>query len=109
MESVMPIIMTARYQVRPQSIDRCKQAIINLVEYVKENEKGTLYYIANQEKLNPYTFLHTMIFKDEVALTMHRSSEAAEKFVNVIYPAAIDPLEFKEYNEIGHNLNFGNQ
>jgi quinol monooxygenase YgiN len=109
MESVMPIIMTARYQVRPQSIDRCKQAINNLVEYVKENEKGTLYYIANQEKLNPYAFLHTMIFKDEVALTMHRSSEAAEKFVNVIYPAAIDPLEFKEYNEISHNLNFGNQ
>jgi quinol monooxygenase YgiN len=109
MESVMPIIMTASYQVRPQSIDRCKQAIKNLVEYVKENEKGTLYYIANQEKLNPYAFLHTMIFKDEVALTMHRSSEAAEKFVNVIYPAAIDPLEFKEYNEISHNLNFGNQ
>ena len=45
----MPIIMTARYQVRPQSIDRCKQAIKNLAEYVKENEKGTLYYIANQE------------------------------------------------------------
>ena len=105
----MPIIMTASYQVRPQSIDRCKQAIKNLVEYVKKNEKGTLYYIANQEKLNPYAFLHTMIFKDEVALTMHRSSEAAEKFVNVIYPAAIDPLEFKEYNEIEHNLNFGNQ
>jgi quinol monooxygenase YgiN len=102
----MPIIMTASYQVHPQSIDRCKQAIRNLVEYVKENEKGTLYYIANQEKLNPYSFLHTMIFKDEVALTMHRSSEAAEKFVNIIYPAAIDTLEFKEYNEIGHNLNF---
>ena len=105
----MPIIMTARYQVRPQTVDRCKQAIKNLVDYVKENEKGTLYYIANQEILNPYAFLHTMIFQDEVALTMHRSSEAAERFVSVIYPSAIDPLEFKEYNEIGHNLNFGNQ
>jgi quinol monooxygenase YgiN len=105
----MPIIMTARYQVRPQAVDRCKQAIKNLVDYVKENEKGTLYYIANQEILNPYAFLHTMIFRDEVALTMHRSSQAAERFVSVIYPAAIDPLEFKEYNEVGHNLNFGNQ
>ena len=70
----MPIIMTARYQVSPQAVDRCKQAIKNLVEYVKENEKGTLYYIANQEILNPYAFLHMMIFQDEVALTMHRSS-----------------------------------
>ena len=105
----MPIIMTARYQVRPQTVDRCKQAIKDLVEYVKENEKGTIYYIANQEKLNPYAFLHMMIFQDEVALTLHQSSEAAERFVSVIYPSAIDPLEFKEYNEIGHNLNFGRQ
>ena len=88
----MPIIMTARYQVRPQAIDRCKQAIKNLVEYVKENEKGTLYYIAKQEILNPYAFLHMMIFQDEVALTLHRSSEAAERFVSIIYPSAIDPL-----------------
>ena len=93
----MPIIMTARQQVRTQSIDRCKEAIKNLVTYVKENEKGTLYYIANQEKLNPYSFLHVMVFKDEVALTLHRSSKAAENFVKVLYPETIDPLEFKEY------------
>ncbi|MBC8283508.1 MAG: antibiotic biosynthesis monooxygenase [Nitrospinae bacterium] len=102
----MPIIMTARYQVHPKTIDKCKQAIKHLVEYVKENEKGTIYYIANQEILNPYAFLHMMIFQDEVALTLHRSSEAAEKFVSVVYPSAIDPLEFKEYNDIAHNLDF---
>tara|TARA_B100001123_G_C14732019_1_gene797303 strand:- start:81 stop:398 length:318 start_codon:yes stop_codon:yes gene_type:complete len=102
----MPIIITARYQVRPQKIDQCKLAIRNLVEYVKENEKGTLYYIANQEILNPYAFLHMMIFQDDVALTMHRSSEAAERFVNIVYPATIDPIEFKEYQEIAQNPNF---
>ena len=101
----MPIIMTARYQVRPQKIDQCKQAIKNLVEYVRESEEGTLYYIAKQEKLNPYAFLHLMIFKDEVALTLHRSSQAAERFVSVVYPATLDPIEFKEYNEVAHNLN----
>ena len=46
--------MTARYQVKPHKIDQCKQAIKNLVKYVKENEQGTLYYIANQEILNPF-------------------------------------------------------
>ncbi len=102
----MPIIITARYQVRPQSIDQCKQAIKNLVEYVKENEKETLYYIAKQEKLNPYAFLHLMIFQDEVALTMHRSSEAAERFVSVVYPSTLDPIEFKEYNDVANNLDF---
>ena len=96
--------MTARYQVRPKKIDQCKQAIKNLVEYVEKNEKGTLYYIAKQEILNPYAFLHLMIFQDDAALTMHRSSEAAERFVNIVYPSTIDPIEFKEYKEIGHNL-----
>tara|TARA_B100000029_G_scaffold280984_1_gene275087 strand:+ start:120 stop:437 length:318 start_codon:yes stop_codon:yes gene_type:complete len=104
----MAIIITARYQVRPHTIDKCKQAIKNLVDYVKKHEKGTLFYIAKQEKLNPYSFLHTMVFKDEVALTMHRSSEAAEKFVSIVYPSAIDPLEFKEYDGIANNLDTSN-
>ena len=98
--------MTARYQVRPHKIDQCKQAIKNLVEHVKEKEKGTLYYIATQEMLNPYAFFHMMIFRDDVALTMHRSSEAAESFVNIVYPSTIDPIEFKEYKEIAQNPNF---
>ena len=98
--------MTAHYQVRPHKIDQCKEAVKKLVEYVKENEKGTLYYIATQEILNPYAFLHMMIFQDDVALTMHRSSEAAEIFVNIVYPSAIDPIEFKEYKEIANNLHF---
>jgi quinol monooxygenase YgiN len=96
----MPILITARYQVRPHAIERCKKAIQLLVDHVKENEKETLYYMAQQEILNPYAFLHIMVFKDEVALTLHRSSGAAENFVNILYPETIDPLEFKEYNII---------
>jgi hypothetical protein len=45
-----------------------------------------------------------MVFKDEVALTLHRSSKAAEHFVNVLYPETIDPLEFKEYNLTATNF-----
>lgn len=101
----MPILMTARYQVKPHAIDRCKQAIQLLVNHVKENEKETLFYMAQQEVLNPYAFLHIMVFKDEVALTLHRSSQAAEHFVKVLYPETIDPLEFKEYNMTATNFN----
>jgi quinol monooxygenase YgiN len=96
--------MTARYQVRPHAIDRCKKAIQLLVEHVKENEKETLFYMAQQKVLNPYAFLHVMVFKDEVALTLHRSSKAAEHFVKVLYPETLDPLEFKEYNMTATNF-----
>ena len=100
----MPILITAHYQVRPHALDRCKKAIQLLVNHVKENEKETLFYMAQQEKLNPYSFLHIMVFKDEVALTLHRSSKAAENFVKVLYPETIDPLEFKEYNITATNF-----
>ena len=100
----MPILMTAHYQVRPHALDRCKKAIRLLVNHVKENEKETLFYMAQQEKLNPYSFLHIMVFKDEVSLTLHRSSKAAEDFVKVLYPETIDPLEFKEYNITATNF-----
>ena len=100
----MPILMTAHYQVRPHAVDRCKKAIQLLVNHVKENEKETLFYMAQQEKLNPYSFLHIMVFKDEVSLTLHRSSKAAENFVKVLYPETIDPLEFKEYNITATNF-----
>ena len=100
----MPILMTARYQIRPHAIDRCKKAIQVLVNHVKENEKETLFYMAQQEILNPYAFLHIMVLKDEVGLTLHGSSKAAEHFVNVLYPETIDPLEFKEYNLTATNF-----
>ena len=102
----MPILMTARYQVKPQAIECCKKAIQLLVDHVKENEKETFFYLAQQETLNPYAFLHVMVFKDEVALTLHRSSKAAEQFVKVLYPQTIDPLEFKEYNLTASNFKF---
>ena len=100
----MPILMTARYQVKPNAMDRCKRAIQLLADHVRENEEETLFYMAQQEILNPYAFLHIMVFKDEVALTLHRSSKAAEHFVSVLYPETIDPLEFKEYGLTATNF-----
>jgi len=41
--------MTARYQVHPQAIDRCKTAIQLLVDHVKENEKETLFYMHSRK------------------------------------------------------------
>ena len=100
----MPILMTAHYQVRPETLERCKQAVKNLVEHAKKNEEGTLFYTAQQEMLNPRVFLHVLVFRDEVALAMHQSSEAAKNFVSIVYPSTIKPIEFMEYYEIGTKL-----
>ena len=93
----MPILMTARYQIRPHAIDRCKKAIQVLVNHVKENEKETLFYMAQQEILNPSKYMHILRFEDEAALKIHQSSPASARFVKTVYPETVKPLEFMEY------------
>jgi hypothetical protein len=40
----------ARYQVRPETLDRCMAAIHTFVAYVRANEAGTLRYEVWQER-----------------------------------------------------------
>jgi len=42
----MPICITARYQIRPEFSKECLKVIRELVDYVKENEPGILFYLA---------------------------------------------------------------
>ena len=96
----MPIYITARYQVRPQAVDQTKQSIRELVEHVKLHEPLTTLYIAQQEILNPSRFMHLLKFEDESALKVHQNSPASACFVQAVYPEALQPVEFVEYNLI---------
>ena len=96
----MPIYMTARYQVRPNKIEQTKTSIRQLVKHVKEHEPLTTIYIAQQEILNPSKFMHILRFDDEAALSTHQNSPASAEFVKKMYPEALKPFEFTEYNLI---------
>ena len=94
----MLVHITASYQVRPQAVDKCVRAVQQLVDYVKENEPMTLFYLANQEIFDDTKFLHIIVFENELGLKSHQSSPASKKFVETIYPETLRPLEFMEYN-----------
>ena len=96
----MPICITARYQVRPEFSKECKKVIKDLVDFVKENEPGVLFYLARQDMLDPMSYHHTIIFKDEAALATHQSSPASKRFVEYLYPKTVEPLDFGEHNII---------
>ena len=97
----MAICMTASYRVPPEMVEECKRVIADFVKYIRINEPATLFYMANQEMGHPTSFLHTMIFEDERAVLLHQSSPATRRFVDTIYPAAIEPLEFQEFYILG--------
>ena len=94
----MLLPITARYQVRPEAVEKCVRAVQRLVDYVKENEPLTLFYLANQETADPTRFFHVIVFENEQGLRAHQSSPASREFVDTVYPEALQPLEFMEYN-----------
>ena len=96
----MAIYITAQYQVPSNYIEQTKTNIQQLVENVKEHEPLTTIYIAQQEILTPSKFMHILRFDDEAALSTHQNSPASAEFVKKMYPEALEPFEFMEYNLI---------
>jgi quinol monooxygenase YgiN len=93
----MTIYKTAHFKVRPEGLEKSKQAIREFVEYIKHNEPGTHLYIALQEAKDATSFMHYFIFEDATAEEIHRTSEAVKYFTAVLYPETIDGVVFTDY------------
>jgi quinol monooxygenase YgiN len=96
----MPIYQTARFQVKPESVDKCKQAVLDFIAYIGVNEPGTLLYLAMNQQDSPTCFLHVFVFADAAARDRHTNSEGGKRFTSVLYPECIAPVEFMEYDAI---------
>jgi quinol monooxygenase YgiN len=93
----------ARYQVRPEALQRCLAAIHAFVAYVRENEPGTLRYDVWQERGDPTRFVHSFIFRDADANRRHSESAEVKRFAGILYPECLAPVEFVEYELVDSN------
>lgn len=93
----MPIHQTARFQVRPESLAKCRRAIEEFVAHIKANEPGTVMYVSLRQRDDSTSFLHYFIFRDEAARDLHANSDAVKRFTGVLYPETLAPVEFTEY------------
>ena len=100
----MPIYQTAHYQVKPEAVEKVKEAIIEFVEYVKAHEPGTKMYKAWQDKNDPTKFVHLFIFENEEAQKIHSESEEVKKFESVYSPVLVSgPVVFTDYVTVAEN------
>ena len=97
----MPIYQTGGYRVKPEAVEKVKQAIKVFVRYVEENEPGTKMYLAWQEKNDPTRFNHLFIFENEAAQARHGLSEAVKQFESVYSPELVGgDVVFTDYEMI---------
>jgi quinol monooxygenase YgiN len=93
----------ARYEVRPEALERVLAAIHEFVAYVRANEPGTLRYEVWQERDNPTRFVHIFVFRDAEADRIHSESSEVKKFAGVLYPECLAPVEFIDYQKVASN------
>ncbi len=94
----MAIHKTARFQVRSEALEKCKEAIRIFIQHIHANEPDTQVYISLRQKDDPTQFIHYMVFKDDAAEKKHTGSEAVKKFVEALYPNCVAPVEFTDYD-----------
>lgn len=100
----MPIYQTAHYQVRPEAVDKVTAAIVEFVDYVRENERGTWFYASWQAKDDPSKFVHLFTFEDESAHERHGQSEAVKRFESVYQPELMGgSVLFTDYQLVATN------
>src|SRR5215475_3745495 len=93
----------ARYEVRPEALERCLAAIHEFVAYVRANEPGTLRYEVWQEAEHPTRFVHIFTFRDAAADRAHSESAEVKTFASILYPACLAPVEFIDYTQVDTN------
>jgi quinol monooxygenase YgiN len=94
----------ARYQVRPEALERCLAAIRTFVAYVRAHEPGTLRYEVWQEEKDPTRFVHIFVFRDAEADRIHSGSREVKEFAGVLYPECLAPVEFIDYRHVVSKL-----
>ena len=93
------IFGSASFEVRPEELEACLDAIHTFVDRVRQ-EPGTRSYVSLRSSGEPTRFLHRFAFEDEAARDAHASSEAVREFTAALYPRCVAPVACDEYVEV---------
>jgi quinol monooxygenase YgiN len=100
----MAIYQIATCRVKPQAVDKVRQAIKEFVQYVQTNEPGTRMYVAWEQQDDPTRFIHLFIFEDAAAQTIHSESDAVRRFESIYSPELVGGnVVFTDFDLVASN------
>lgn len=99
----MAIFQIAEYEVKPEAVDKVKQAVREFVHHVETNEPGTLLYSAWQTQNQPTHFTHFFAFEDAAAKAAHSRSNAVKRFESVYRPELVGSVVFTDCDQVATN------
>ena len=96
----MPLYRTARFDVRPDSVDPALAALRELTENARGTEPGTQLFLSLQDKVHPNRFSQFMIFDDEAAAERYRTAESTKKYYAALQPYIVGGIQFRDSHAI---------
>ena len=103
-ETNMPIFMTARYRVKPESMNQSLYTMNDLVDAIQAAEPGTLEYSCIQDFEDSFSFLHFFVFTDENAEDAHRGGSYVAQFMEAISPNLESDVLFERWNVVASTI-----
>lgn len=85
-EKNIMISLTALIRVKKGSEETMKAALSEIVDYVRENEPGTVGYFVGQGLETPNEFVTYERYMDRNAMDLHNNSQKVEHFFEIAHP-----------------------
>ena len=81
-----PITVIVQYKVKKKKLAKAKDALSEYVNFIKNNEPGTIDYKVFQDESDNASFVHMMSFVDKNAKKAHEKTEHLKKLKKVLVP-----------------------
>ena len=94
------IVVTAKLKARREDAEEVEKQFRMLVEYVRNEEPGTLTYLFHRAKDDRSRFFFYERYQDEESLAKHTSSLRFQQVFGKVSPLIEEPPVIEMYEEI---------
>ncbi len=96
--------LLATIKAKEEHADELAEALAEMVEWVRENEPGTLTYVCSRSTQNPSEFLVFERYTDEAAFQAHAGSAKFAEFAGMLGSKLDGRPEMKLLDEIAAKI-----